>query len=101
MDLGKLFAAISRALLTFFPFLELGFLSLYIGSFLSAASTIIILILLIISLYFISLLTRPIAWAILGFLIVNRYADVGQAIMIAVFFGGIRFFPLFVMKKLR
>jgi hypothetical protein len=101
MELGKLFAALSRAFFTLFPFLELSFLGLYIGSFLSAASTIVILIILFISLYVVPRLTRPVAWGILGFLMVNSYANMGQAMMMALLFAGMRFLPALTMKKLR
>jgi hypothetical protein len=46
-------------------------------------------------------LTRPVAWGILGFLMVNSYANMGQAMMMALLFAGMRFLPALMRKKLR
>jgi hypothetical protein len=99
MDVGRLFAALSSAFFTLFPFLELSFLGLYIGSFLSAASTIVILIILFLSLYVVPHLTRPVAWGLLGFLMVHSYADMSQALLMALLFAGIRYLPALTRKK--
>ncbi|MBA4493659.1 hypothetical protein ACFO25_04610 [Paenactinomyces guangxiensis] len=97
----KFFNAIFKAILAIFPVIEVIFLSLYIGSYFGPAATIVIFIVLLISSYFWGFIVKPLAWGVLGFVLINNNSSLINAMIIGGMFATVRFLVAFGLKKIR
>lgn len=86
----KLIGAIHRAMMSMFPVIEALFLSIYIGSFFGAATTVVFGIILLICTYFFHLFMFPFAWGILGYILVKNHGETSDAVFAAILLAGIR-----------